>query len=261
MLTGVLTLGVIGSAGVPTFAATNADGATADGPQGLKVKLYQNPDDATKEKIQSIMDDARAKLAELGIALPTKIVKGNPFANLDDATKEKAQAIMDQVKDGTLSREDAQKQLAELGLDMPVRGNGLHLAKFQNLDDATKEKVQAIMDQVKDGSLSREDAQKQLADLGINMPVRGDGLRLAKFQNLDDATKEKVQAIMDQVKDGTLSREDAQKQLADLGLDLPAPGVGMHFAKFQNLDDTTQEKVKDIIDEVKAKIKELTENK
>lgn len=148
LLTGVLTLGVIGGASVPTQAATNADEAASEGPQGLKVKWNQNLDAATKEKIQSIMEDARAKLAELGVTLPAKIVKGNPFANLDDATKEKVQAIMDQVKDGSLTREDAQKQLADLGIDLPAPGE-FRDAGFQNLDDATKEKVKDILDEVK----------------------------------------------------------------------------------------------------------------
>jgi polyhydroxyalkanoate synthesis regulator phasin len=198
LLTGALTLGVIGAANSPALAATNASNTASDGFQGLKVQMHQNLDDATKEKIQSIMEDTKVKLAELGVTLPQKFEKGDRFANLDDATKEKVQAIMDQVKDGSLTHEDAQKQLTELGVDLPVRG-GMHGDRFANLDDTTKEKAQAIMDKVKDGSLSREDAQKQLTELGVDLPVRG-GKHGDPFANLDNATKEKAQNIMDEAK-------------------------------------------------------------
>lgn len=259
LLTGAVTLGVIGAAHSPAFAATNSTAAPSDGFQGLKVKMHQNLDNATKEKIQSIMEDAKAKLAELGVTLPQKFEKGDRFANLDDATKEKVQAIMDKVKDGSLSREDAQKQLSELGVDLPFdHGAGIHSSPFANLDDATKEKAQAIIDKVKDGSLTREDAQKQLSELGVDLPFGRGGMHGSPFANLDDATKEKVQAIMDKVKDGTLTREDAQKQLTELGIEPPARD-GKHVDPFVNLDDATKAKAQDILDEAKTQIKQLIE--
>ena len=199
LLTGAISLGVIGAANSPAFAATTSTTAPSDGFQGLKVKMHQNLDDATKEKIQTIMEDAKVKLAELGVTLPEKFEKVDQFANLDDATKEKAQAIMDNVKDGSLTREDAQTQLAELGVDLPIGRGGMHGSLFANLDDATKEKVQAIMEKVKDGSLTREDAQKQLSELGVEAPVRG-SKHVDLFANLDDATKEKAQDILDEAK-------------------------------------------------------------
>lgn len=258
LLTGAITLGVIGAAHSTAFAATNSNTAPTDGIQGLKLKMHQNLDDATKEKIQTIMDDAKAKLAELGVTLPEKFEKGNRFANLDDATKEKVQAIMDKVKDGSLTHEDAQKLLAELGVNLPFGHGGMHGDAFANLDDATKEKAQAIMDKVKDGSLTREDAQKQLAELGVDLPSKRGSMHGERFANLDEATKEKAQAIMDKVKDGSLTREDAQKQLAELGVQLPARG-GKHVDPFANLDNATKAKAQDIMDEAKTQIKELIE--
>jgi hypothetical protein len=38
------------------------------------------------------------------------------FANLDEETKAKAQEILSQMNDGTITREDAEAQLAELGV-------------------------------------------------------------------------------------------------------------------------------------------------
>ncbi|MFY0760822.1 carbohydrate-binding domain-containing protein [Metabacillus dongyingensis] len=51
--------------------------------------------------------------------------KGNPwdmFSDLDEETREKVQSIMEQQRDGTITREEAQEQLAELGVEFPQRG-------------------------------------------------------------------------------------------------------------------------------------------
>lgn len=44
------------------------------------------------------------------------------FADLDEATKEKAQSIMEQQRNGTITQEEAQAQLAELGVELPMGG-------------------------------------------------------------------------------------------------------------------------------------------
>ncbi|SDZ39308.1 hypothetical protein SAMN04488156_1251, partial [Bacillus sp. 166amftsu] len=64
----------------------------------------------------------KTKLAELGVNLPEKGKRGEMFANLDDQTKEKAKAIMKQKKAGTLTREQVKEKLAELGVNLPEKG-------------------------------------------------------------------------------------------------------------------------------------------
>ena len=46
--------------------------------------------------------------------------RGDMFSNLDDATKAKAQAILEKERAGTITREEAQAQLKELGIDFPA---------------------------------------------------------------------------------------------------------------------------------------------
>jgi len=46
---------------------------------------------------------------------------GNMFEGIDDATKEKVQAIMEKERAGTITREEAQIALKELGIEMPER--------------------------------------------------------------------------------------------------------------------------------------------
>ncbi|MCM3441856.1 carbohydrate-binding domain-containing protein [Metabacillus halosaccharovorans] len=44
------------------------------------------------------------------------------FSDLDEETRQKMQEIMEQQRNGTITQEEAQEQLAELGVEMPERG-------------------------------------------------------------------------------------------------------------------------------------------
>ena len=46
--------------------------------------------------------------------------RGDMFSNLDDETKAKAEEIMEQERAGTITREEAQAKLSELGVNMPM---------------------------------------------------------------------------------------------------------------------------------------------
>lgn len=145
-MTGVLSLGVIGG-------AAHAFAATEDNPDAMpaveQVKVKASLDAVTKEKVQAIMDDLKSSLGTIGVELPTKgghSPQGDFLANLDDATKEKAQAILDQEKDGTITREEAQIQLAELGEELPTKSDRGSLGDFlAGLDAETREVAQNLL--------------------------------------------------------------------------------------------------------------------
>lgn len=90
------------------------------------------------------------------------------------------------------------------------------VSKPTNFNEISKEKVQTIFDQVEAGTLTKEEAMKQLdATLGLD----GDKKATSKPSNANEISKEKVQAIFDQVEAGTLTKEKAMKQLDEaLGL-------------------------------------------
>ncbi|QCR31194.1 carbohydrate-binding domain-containing protein [Lysinibacillus sp. SGAir0095] len=48
--------------------------------------------------------------------------RGDMFADLDEETKAKVQSIMEQQRNGTITQEEAQTQLAELGVELPFGG-------------------------------------------------------------------------------------------------------------------------------------------
>ncbi|MEH7047739.1 hypothetical protein V7117_00870, partial [Bacillus pseudomycoides] len=119
---GALSLGIMGGAGIPAFAAASTDNSTQATEQTKKGTSYQNLDEATKQKVQTIMQEAKKQLAELGVKLPEKGKRGEMFANLDDQAKEKVKAIMEQKKSGTLTHEQVKEKLAELGVKLPEKG-------------------------------------------------------------------------------------------------------------------------------------------
>ena len=169
VMTGALSIGLIGGYSSQAFAATESTTASNTSvEQGSNVKAAL--DSETKQKMQAIMDELKTNLAELGVDLPTKGAKGEHgdfLADLDDATKEKAQAILDQQKEGTITKDEAQTQLTELGVDLPSKGVKGERGDFlADLDDATKEKAQALIDE----------AEAALAELGIeHLPFKGAG--------------------------------------------------------------------------------------
>ncbi|WP_102273471.1 carbohydrate-binding domain-containing protein [Cytobacillus massiliigabonensis] len=57
---------------------------------------------------------------------------------------------------------------------------------------------------------------------GQNRPEIGDPSGM--FGDLDEETREKVQVIMEQERAGTITREEVQKQLKELGVEFPGPG-------------------------------------
>uniref|UniRef100_UPI00301AF068 hypothetical protein n=1 Tax=Lysinibacillus fusiformis TaxID=28031 RepID=UPI00301AF068 len=168
----------------------------------------------------STMGSAFAAEAQTQVSERSEYVEGQVSkpTNLDEISKEKVQVIFNQAEAGTLTKKEAMKQLdAALGIKGDKNKVSGPASKPSNANEISKEKVQAIFDQVEAGTLTKEEAMKQLdAALGLD----GDKKATSKPSNADEISKEKVQAIFDQVEAGTLTKEEAMKQLdAALGLD------------------------------------------
>jgi hypothetical protein len=138
---------------------------------------------------------------------------------LDAATQAKVQKIKDDLK----------TQLATLGVTLPERGDKGGKGKFlDNLDEATKSKVQVIFENERAGTITREEAKTQLSALGVTLPEHGGkggkGGKDNFLSNLDEATKAKAQAIFDKEKAGTITHEEAKTQLEALGVSVPTRG-------------------------------------
>ncbi|EPY12722.1 hypothetical protein [Paenibacillus alvei] len=248
----VLTLTSLGSA----FAAEVPAQSIGNGQltAAVKVTAASNLDEATQNKVKAIFDQvktgtltkeqAKPQLQELGVDVDFDfnaahdgiLFKGKVTSvSFDDATKEKVKTILDQAQAGSLTKEQVKAQLQELGIDMNVNfsktAHGVMVkmdaAKLDNLDEAAKEKAKAILEQMRTGALSKEQAKSQLQELGIELNVdfsKGHHFQVkmdkSKMDNLDEATKEKVKSILDQMKAGTLTEEQVKAKLQELGINM-----------------------------------------
>ena len=148
-----LTLGVMAAANSTAFAASKDETSSSTVVERTNGNTTTT-NDATQQKVDDIMKKAQEKLQKLGVSLPQH--KEGPFSNLDAATKEKAKAIMDQLRDGTLTKEQAEAKLKKLGVNLPAKKK-----EFLNgLDAETKVKAETIL----------ENAKKEIQKLGVTMP-------------------------------------------------------------------------------------------
>ncbi|MFD2446983.1 hypothetical protein ACFSO7_23880 [Bacillus sp. CGMCC 1.16607] len=248
VLTGVLSVGVIGGVGTSAFAANTS--------QTAKVKYnVETLDAATQEKVQKIKDELKNQLAKLGVTLPERSEKGDQLANLDEATKAKVEAIFEKEKAGTITHEEAKTQLKALGVNISERGGkGKFENLFANLDEATKAKAEAIFEKEKAGTITHEEAKTQLKTLGVNIPERGGKGKLDNLlTNLDEATKAKAEAVFEKEKAGTITHEEAETQLKALGVNIPERGgKGKLDNLLTNLDEATKAKAEAIFEKEKS---------
>ncbi|MGG3449841.1 hypothetical protein [Domibacillus aminovorans] len=240
VMTGALSLGVLGAAGLPALAASDTTTGSA-----------------TQEKVETIMDTLRTKLTDLGVDLPEKDRKDDLFAGLDAKTKAKAEAIMEEQRAGTITHDEAEEQLEALGVTLLNHGEKGDL--FANLDAKTKAKAEAIMEEQRAGNLTQEEAEEQLAALGIERPEHGGpGGKGDPFANLDDKTKAKAEAIMEEQHAGTITHEEAEEQLAALGVERPErDGKGGQETMLEGLDDKTKAEAEALLKEAKEDLSEL----
>ena len=194
-LAGVLSLGVFG---------TTLSPASAHGDMHKFHEEYDQLDDETKAKVDEVLTSLKGDLKGMGIEIPQNKFH-EQMENLDEETKAKVKEIFNQLKEDKISKEDADKKLAELGVDPPEHKE---CKIFENLDDATKEKAKAIYKDKKEGKITKEEAHKKLAKLGIEMPKHP---MHESFDKLDNATKIKVKERVEQ----------AKADLEQLGVSLP----------------------------------------
>lgn len=200
LATSALSIGVVGSAVGPVFASETTEALTENATEQSETGLskdkeerrspFADLDDETKDQAKAILDElqddtitkeeAQTQLQALGIELPEMGERqgkgnrhGNPFADLDEETQTQAKAIMDELKDGTLTNEEAQAQLEALGIEAPeLKGD-----RFADLDEETRTQVEAILDQVKEGTLTKEEAQTQLEAFDVELPKQRGGAK------------------------------------------------------------------------------------
>ncbi|PPA86777.1 hypothetical protein C4A76_12680, partial [Brevibacillus laterosporus] len=124
-----------------------------------------------------------------------------------EATKKQLDEIREQVKNGTLTQEQANEKLGVKGFDL----GKMEKVKVE-LDEATKKQLDEIREQVKNGTLTQEQANEKLGVKGFDLG------KMEKVKvEVDEATKTKLDEIREQMKNGTLTQEQVKEEMEKLG--------------------------------------------
>jgi hypothetical protein len=106
-----------------TSTGNEVDGLYTDGDYqgGTKIVEITMSDNVTWLNESGVTTARSSGPGGSGQNRPEMSNQGAMFADLDEETREKVQAIMEQQRAGTITQEEAQAQLAELGVEFPVR--------------------------------------------------------------------------------------------------------------------------------------------
>ncbi|WP_438769693.1 hypothetical protein [Brevibacillus sp. JB24b] len=258
---GALALAVF--APTAAFAASNTNVETTKVEQTFQKRVHYSLEDrqANQQELMKIINKYNPDLADDFQKLFDQQEK---MIQMDEETKTKLDEIRGQVKDGTLTEEQAMEKMENLGLlEGFEKGKGKIV---NNLDEETKKKLDEIQEQVKAGTLTEEQAKDKMEELGIKQPVikminpdekmkkQLDEIReqVKEMENgihegikLDEETMKKLDEIQEQVKAGTLTEEQAKDKMEELGIKQPV-------LKMIKLDEETMKKLDEIQEQVKA---------
>ncbi len=182
--------------------------------------------------------NALATQDQLREEMKDKLPADKQRPQLSEEVKEKVKAIQEDVKNGNLTREQAQEQLKSLGVE-GFKGN---FKERPQMSDEAKEKVKALREELKNGTITQEQAQEQLKSLGIE-GFKGD---FKGRTEMSDEVKAKVQAIREDLKKGTITQEQAQEQWKALGIKGPV------VKDRPQLSDEAKQKLQTIQEDVKS---------
>ncbi|MED1666904.1 hypothetical protein [Brevibacillus laterosporus] len=196
---------MIGALSLAVFAPTAAFAATNTNVDETKVEqaFYQKQEyfsledrESNQQELMKIINKYNPDLADDFQKLFDQHEKVK--VELDEATKKQLDEIREQVKNGTLTQEQANEKLGVKGFDL----GKMEKVKF----DEAKKQLDEIREQVKNGTLTQEQANEKLGvkdfDLGKMEKVK-----------FDEAMVKKMDEINEQVKNGTLTQEQANEKL------------------------------------------------
>ncbi|TPG71055.1 hypothetical protein EEL32_22645 [Brevibacillus laterosporus] len=231
---------MIGALALAVFAPTAAFAATNTNVDETKVEqtfhqkhVYYSLEDreANQQELMKIINKYNPDLADDFQKLFDQQEKGK--VEIDEAKKKELDEIREQVKNGTLTQEQANEKLGVKGFYL---GNAVKVKV--EMDEAKKKELDEIREQVKNGTLTQEQADEKLGVKGFDF-----GKEKVKVE-LDEAKKKELDEIREQVKNGTLTQEQANEKLGVKGFYLGNAvkvKVEMDEAKKKELDEIREQ--------------------
>ncbi|WP_102272862.1 hypothetical protein [Cytobacillus massiliigabonensis] len=157
VLTGILSVGIVGGMGASTFAMTTQEN------DNVKQPANDVTDTITQESIQKIKDEIKA----LKITFPEEVDRDVFLANLDPVIKEKLEAITEELKTNKLTSEEA-LEIRKQRITLPKQAKGSET--FANMNAETRAKAKEILEKAMTGALTNDEAISHLEKLGIPIP-------------------------------------------------------------------------------------------
>ena len=192
VMTGILSVGIIGGIGASAFATTAQE--------------------SNKEELEKIKDELNA----LGVSPHNQAEKDDYIANLDVDTRRKIEEMIDKLKANKLTLEET-KEIRKQRIQIPKQETSDK--RFADLDEESKEIVKEILEKMKAGKMTKNEAVEKLKKLNINLP----SLEIPKpFSHLDGEAKTRAEAIYKKLMDGTISKQEAAMEIRKLRVNLPA---------------------------------------
>ncbi|AGL00863.1 hypothetical protein [Desulfoscipio gibsoniae] len=128
------------------------------------------------------------------------------------------------------------------------------------LSDEMKEKLQAVREAVKNGTMTQEQAAEELKELGLEKAGE-----IKQRPELSDEVKEELEAVREAVKNGTMTREQASEEFEKLGLqgkrDLPNQNnimVQLDSAVESGDESTIKDLLAQLLEQMKEKNQQLS---
>lgn len=202
VMTGILSVGIIGGIGPSAFANTSQESDKEKVSADFSTK---------KEKFQKIKDELNA----LGVSPHSQAEKDDYIANLGADTRRKIEEMIDKIKANKLTSDETKE----------IRRQRIHIPKqetddkrFAELDEESKVIVKEMLEKVTAGKMTKDEAIEKLKKLNINLP----SLEMLKpFSHLDGEAKTRAEAIYKKRLDGTISKEEAAVEIRKLRVNLP----------------------------------------
>ncbi|WLR47180.1 hypothetical protein LC065_16900 [Halobacillus litoralis] len=140
-------------------------------------------------------------------------VEANVNEEVVESGETEIRSLLQSFKDGELTEDEVVEKLREQKRFFFHKGNH----HFEEIDEETKQKLEAIKEQVEAGELTKEEAREQIEELGIKHP-HPKGFK-PMLDNLTEEQRTALEDIHEKVKSGELTKEEARAEMEALGLD------------------------------------------
>ncbi|QOS99277.1 hypothetical protein JNUCC42_00230 [Brevibacterium sp. JNUCC-42] len=210
LMIGALALAVFAPTAAFAATNTNVDETKVEQSSHKKYGFFSFEDrQSNQEELMKIINKYNPDLADDFQKLfeEVKAVK----VEVDEAAKKKLDEINEQVKNGTLTQEQANEKRNVILSEVKFTTVELDEAAKKELEE-TKKKLDEINEQVKNGTLTQEQANKKFEELGVFSTSASTLEEVAVSVKVDEAMVKKLDEIDEQVKNGTLTQEQAKEK-------------------------------------------------